>query len=159
MLLKWYSTMVKHHLQERNCGMSTDANKLRALRYLLIQLVLQVLLRPGDFSEASSELIICCKKAFATPDLLDSSGDDETDGDGVPALMDVLLDTLLSLLPESSAPMRSAIEQVIVRSSIYLSSALFHMCTNCSVFYLSKACKLVCGVFKIYQACAYKLSV
>ncbi|KAG5526172.1 hypothetical protein RHGRI_032450 [Rhododendron griersonianum] len=98
--------------EERNCGMSTDANKLRALRYLLIQLVLQVLLRPGDFSEASSELIICCKKAFATPDLLDSSGDDETDGDGVPALMDVLLDTLLSLLPESSAPMRSAIEQV-----------------------------------------------
>ncbi|KAL6964195.1 DNA-directed DNA polymerase [Sarracenia purpurea var. burkii] len=98
--------------EERNCGLSADANKLHALRYLLIQLVLQVLLRPGEFSEAASELTICCKKIFATPDLLDSSGEDETDGDGMPALMDVLVDTLLSLLPQSSAPMRSAIEQV-----------------------------------------------
>ncbi|GFY89461.1 DNA polymerase V family [Actinidia rufa] len=98
--------------EERNCGLSADANKLHALRYLLIQLVLQVILGPGEFSEAASELIICCKKAFATPDLLDSSGEDETDGDETPALMDVLVDTLLSLLPQSSAPMRSAIEQV-----------------------------------------------
>ncbi|GFS34513.1 DNA polymerase V family [Actinidia rufa] len=98
--------------EERNCGLSADANKLHALRYLLIQLVLQVLLRPGEFSEAASELIICCKKAFATPDLLDSSGEDDADGDETPALMDVLVDTLLSLLPQSSAPMRSAIEQV-----------------------------------------------
>uniref|UniRef100_A0A5B6YU56 Putative DNA polymerase V n=1 Tax=Davidia involucrata TaxID=16924 RepID=A0A5B6YU56_DAVIN len=98
--------------EERNCGLGTDANKLHALRYLLILLLLQVLLRPGEFSEAASELIICCKKAFAAPDLLDSSEDDEPDGDGTPALMDVLVDTLLSLLPQSSAPMRSAIEQV-----------------------------------------------
>ncbi|CAL5358197.1 unnamed protein product [Camellia sinensis] len=98
--------------EERNCGLSADANKLHALRYLLIQLVLQVLLRPGEFSEAASELIICCKKAFSCPDLLDSSGDDETDSDGTPVLMDVLVDTLLSLLPQSSAPMRSSIEQV-----------------------------------------------
>ncbi|CAL5377606.1 unnamed protein product [Camellia sinensis] len=98
--------------EERNCGLSADANKLHALRYLLIQLVLQVLLRPGEFSEAVSELIICCKKAFSTADLLDSSGEDEIDGDGTPMLMDVLVDTLLSLLPQSSAPMRSAIEQV-----------------------------------------------
>ncbi|XP_052191832.1 uncharacterized protein LOC127801057 isoform X2 [Diospyros lotus] len=98
--------------EERNCGLSSDANKLHALRYLLIQLVLQILLRPGEFFEAASELIICCKKAFSTPDLLDSSGEDETDDDGTPELMDVLVDTLLSLLPQASAPMRLAIEQV-----------------------------------------------
>ncbi|GAB4850061.1 hypothetical protein Ancab_029360 [Ancistrocladus abbreviatus] len=97
----------------RNCGPSTDdANKLHALRYLLIQLLLQLLLRPGEFSEAASELIICCQKAFAVHDLLDSSGEDETETDGLPDLMDVLVDTLLSLLPQSSAPMRSAVEQV-----------------------------------------------
>ncbi|CAK9136946.1 unnamed protein product [Ilex paraguariensis] len=98
--------------EERNCGLSTDANKLHALRYLLIQLLLQVILRPGEFSEAASELIICCKKAFGASELLDSSGEDEPDGDGTPKLMDVLVDTFLSLLPQSSAPMRSAIEQV-----------------------------------------------
>ncbi|KAI8025671.1 rDNA transcriptional regulator pol5 [Camellia lanceoleosa] len=106
--------------EERNCGLSADANKLHALRYLLIQLVLQVLLRPGEFSEAVSELIICCKKAFSTADLLDSSGEDEIDGDGTPMLMDVLVDTLLSLLPQSSAPMRSAIEQVNAGTTIFI---------------------------------------
>ncbi|KAL6955525.1 DNA-directed DNA polymerase, partial [Sarracenia purpurea var. burkii] len=64
-----------------------------------------------EFSETASELTICCK-IFATPDLLDSSREDETDGDGVLALMDALVDTLLSLITQSSAPMRSAIEQV-----------------------------------------------
>ncbi|KAJ4964300.1 hypothetical protein NE237_024239 [Protea cynaroides] len=100
--------------EERNNGPGAAANKLHALRYLLIQLLLQVLLRPGEFSEAASEVIICCKKAFGTADLLDSSGeeDDESDSGGMPELMDVLLDTLLSLLPQSSAPMRSAVEQV-----------------------------------------------
>lgn len=70
-----------------------------------------MLLRPRDFSEAASELIICCKKAFPTPDLLESSGEEDAD-DTTPAVMDVLVDTLLSLLPQSSAPMRTAIEQV-----------------------------------------------
>lgn len=98
--------------EERNCGMSVDANRLHALRYLLIQLLLQLLLGPGEFSEAAYEMIICCKKFFPSPDLLDSSGDDEPDGDEAPELMDVFVDTLLSLLPQSSAPMRSAIEQV-----------------------------------------------
>nr|GEU41031.1 myb-binding protein 1A [Tanacetum cinerariifolium] len=97
--------------KERNCGMSADANRLHALRYLLIQLLLQLLLRPGEFSEATSEIIICCKKFFPSPDLLDS--DDEPNGDEEPELMDVFVDTMLSLLPQSSAPMRSAIEQVI----------------------------------------------
>lgn len=104
-------------LQERNCGLSMDANKLHALRYLLIQLLLQVLLRPGEYSEPASELIMCCKKAFASSDLLNSSAEDELDDDSAPKLMDVLVDTLLSLLPQSSAPMRSAIEQVCVNSA------------------------------------------
>ncbi|KAK4381305.1 Myb-binding protein 1A-like protein, partial [Sesamum angolense] len=98
--------------EERNCGLSADASKLHALRYLLIQLLLQILLRPGEFFEAASELVVCCKKAFGSSDLLESSGEDEPEGDGVPELMDVLVDTMLSLLPQSSAPLRSAIEQV-----------------------------------------------
>ncbi|KAL8060842.1 hypothetical protein ABFX02_02G051300 [Erythranthe guttata] len=98
--------------EERNSGLSTDANKLHALRYLLIQLLLQIMLRPGEFFEAASELVICCKKAFGSSDILESSGEDEPDGDDAPALMDVLVDTMLSMLPQSTAPMRSAIEQV-----------------------------------------------
>lgn len=77
-----------------------------------------MLLRPEEFTEAAMELIICCKKAFSSADLLGSSGDDELDGDGTPQLMDVLVDTLLSLLPQSSAPMRSAIEQVYALQNI-----------------------------------------
>ncbi|XP_011002970.1 PREDICTED: DNA polymerase V-like [Populus euphratica] len=97
--------------EEKNCVIGAEANKLHAMRFLLIQLLLQVLLRPGEFSEAASELIICCKKAFAASDLLDS-GEEELDNDADPKLMDVLVDTFLSLLPQSSAPLRSAIEQV-----------------------------------------------
>ncbi|KAL6269884.1 hypothetical protein ACE6H2_026795 [Prunus campanulata] len=96
--------------EERNCGLSGDANRLHALRYLLIQLLLEMLLRPKEYLDAVSELIICCKKSF--PDLLDSPGEDGLDGDDTPAVMDVLVDTLLSLLPQSSAPMRTSIEQV-----------------------------------------------
>ncbi|KAL2579326.1 hypothetical protein AAZV13_15G056800 [Glycine max] len=98
--------------EERSRDCSTDANRLHALRYLLIQLLLQVLLHPGEFSEAASELVICCKKAFSTSDLPESSGEDDVEVDDAPELMDVLVDTLLSLLPQSSAPMRSSIEQV-----------------------------------------------
>ncbi|XP_019419265.1 PREDICTED: DNA polymerase V [Lupinus angustifolius] len=100
--------------EEKSKGLAqpADANKLHALRYLLIQLLLQVLLRPGEFSEAASELVICCKKAFSAFDLPGSSGEDDSDDDDAPQLMDVLVDTLLSLLPQSSAPMRSSIEQV-----------------------------------------------
>lgn len=71
-----------------------------------------MLLRPREFSEAASELIICCRKVFPVPDLLDSSGEDDEDSGAIPAVMDVLVDTLLSILPESTAPMRTAIEQV-----------------------------------------------
>ena len=97
-----------------------DANKLHALRYLLIQLLLQILLRPGEVHEAANELIICCKRAFGTSDLLDSSGEDELNGDGTPDIMDVLVDTMLSLLPQSSAPLRSAIEQVGGRTEYFI---------------------------------------
>ncbi|KAK4378537.1 hypothetical protein RND71_000399 [Anisodus tanguticus] len=98
--------------QERTLGPSIETNKFHSMRYLLIQLLLQVLLRPQEFSEASSELVICCTKAFRSSDLLASSGEDETDGDDAPEFMDVLVDTMLSLLPQSSAPTRTAIEQV-----------------------------------------------
>ncbi|CAI9781808.1 unnamed protein product [Fraxinus pennsylvanica] len=93
--------------QGGNFNLSMDVSKSHAMRYLLIQLLLQILVRPGEFSEAASELIMCCKKAFGPSDLLKSSGED-----GTPELMDVLVDTMLSLLPQSSAPMRSSIEQV-----------------------------------------------
>lgn len=76
-----------------------------------MQLLLQVLLQPEEFSEAASELVICCSKAFRSSDLA-SSGEDEADRDGTPELMDVLVDTMLSLLPQSSAAMRTAIEKV-----------------------------------------------
>lgn len=106
-----------------------NANKLHALRYLLIQLLLQVLLRPGEYSEAASELVMCCKKAFASSDLLNSSGEDELDDESEPKLMDVLVDTLLSLLPQSSAPMRSAIEQVCMNiASVDFFSVSIEIC-------------------------------
>ncbi|GAB2269508.1 hypothetical protein Dimus_004425 [Dionaea muscipula] len=102
------------YMVERNCQPSSEEEKkLHALRYLLLQLVLQLLLQPaGDLSEAASELIICCQKAFAVHDLLDSAGEEETEHGESPHLMDVLVDTLLSILPQASAPMRSSVEQV-----------------------------------------------
>lgn len=79
----------------------------------MVQLLLQILLHPGEFSEAASELSVCCDKAFSSSlDLLKSDGEGEADDEEEPAVMDVLVDTLLSLLPHSSAPMRSSIEQV-----------------------------------------------
>ncbi|KAF5206015.1 Dna polymerase v family [Thalictrum thalictroides] len=102
--------------EERNTAPGKNANRVHAMRCLLIQLMLQVLLRPGEFSESASELVLCCKKAFSSPDLLDESGndddDDVLDDGGMPKLMDVLVDTLLSLLPQSSAPLNLAVEQV-----------------------------------------------
>lgn len=80
------------------------------MRHLVVQLLLQILLHPGDFSEAASELSVCCDKAFSSSS---TDGEGEADGEEEPAVMDVLVDTLLSLLPHSSAPMRSSIEQVI----------------------------------------------
>ncbi|KAK9110951.1 hypothetical protein Scep_018470 [Stephania cephalantha] len=109
---KLLATETRLALEERNMGPGIVANKLHALRYLLIQLVLQLLLRPGEFHEAASELVICCNKAFPSPDPLGFLEDDDDSSDDEPKLMDVLVDTMLSLLPQSSAPMRTAIEQV-----------------------------------------------
>jgi hypothetical protein len=135
-------------MQEKNCVIGAEANKLHAMRYLLIQLLLQVLLRPGEFSEAASELIICCKKAFAASDLLDSSGEEELDNDADPKLMDVLVDTFLSLLPQSSAPMRSAIEQVCVVMEglvlyLYLHMYVAYLCLD---FNLALQCAFIIKV-------------
>lgn len=96
--------------EERNAESSSDTTKVHALRYLLIQLVLQLLLRPGELSEAAFELIICISKDRGFTELSETSRDE--DSDDSPNPLDVQLDTLLSLLPQSSAPMRFAIEQV-----------------------------------------------
>ncbi|KAM0933020.1 putative DNA-directed DNA polymerase [Dioscorea sansibarensis] len=98
--------------EARNIGPGPDANQLHALHYLLIQLLLQVLLHPGDFSEAALELVICCKKAFPTVARGDTSENDDEDDNDDPELMDVMVDTFLSLLPHTSGPMFYAIEQV-----------------------------------------------
>uniref|UniRef100_A0A1J3DHH6 DNA polymerase V n=1 Tax=Noccaea caerulescens TaxID=107243 RepID=A0A1J3DHH6_NOCCA len=96
--------------EERNSGLSAYAKKFHSLRHLVVQLLLQILLHPGEFSETATELSVCCDKAFKPSlDLLRSDGEGEEEE---PAVMDVLVDTLLSLLPHSSAPMRSSIEQV-----------------------------------------------
>ncbi|KAJ6819866.1 DNA polymerase V-like isoform X1 [Iris pallida] len=100
-------------LEERKFAFGIEANKLHALRYVLIQLVLQVLLCPGDFSEAAMELVICCKKAFPAAVHDDSSSEeDKFDDNDTPEMIDVLAETFLSLLPHSSGPMCFAIEQV-----------------------------------------------
>ncbi|CAA7034816.1 unnamed protein product [Microthlaspi erraticum] len=99
--------------EERNSGLSADAKKIHSLRHLVVQMLLQILLHPGEFSEAAAQLSVCCDKAFKLSlDLLRSDGEGEADEEEEPAVMDVLVDTLLSLLPHSSAPMRSSIEQV-----------------------------------------------
>ncbi|KAL1564588.1 DNA-directed DNA polymerase [Salvia divinorum] len=65
-------------------------------------------------SQLSKEEHKCATTTDATfiPSDPESSGEDEYEGDGAPELMDVLVDTMLSLLPQSSASLRSAIEQV-----------------------------------------------
>ncbi|KAI3913610.1 hypothetical protein MKW92_038254 [Papaver armeniacum] len=96
-------------------GRRKDADKLHALRYLLIQLLLQVLLRPEEFSEAAFQLVICCQKSYPSPDFLESEEKDAIMDDNEtpePELFDVLVDALLSLLPQSSPPLRLAVEQV-----------------------------------------------
>ncbi|XVF67336.1 hypothetical protein PTKIN_Ptkin10aG0112900 [Pterospermum kingtungense] len=57
---EWQEMETKLYKEERNSGLSCDENKLDALRNLIILLLLQVLLRYGEFCDAASELIICC---------------------------------------------------------------------------------------------------
>ncbi|GKC73209.1 Rab3 GTPase-activating protein catalytic subunit isoform X1, partial [Tanacetum coccineum] len=54
------------------------------------------------------------QKFFPSLDLLDS--DDEPNGDESPKLRDVLVDTMLSLLPQLSAPMRSQPLYIVAES-------------------------------------------
>ncbi|CDY46801.1 BnaC02g43090D [Brassica napus] len=75
-------------------SLSADANKCHALRHLVVQLLLKIFLHPGEFSEAASELSVCCDKAFSSSlDLLESDGEGEDDGEEEPTVMDVLVDT------------------------------------------------------------------
>lgn len=88
----------------------SNFSKMQAMRFLLIQLLLEIPLRPGEICETAAELLICCNKAFGNIiELVESNDDDENE---TPALMDVLVDALLSLLPHSPAPVRAAVEQV-----------------------------------------------
>ena len=136
--------------QERSRDCSTDANRLHALRYLLIQLLLQVLLHPGEFSEAASELVICCKKAFSTSDLPESSGEDDVEVDDAPELMDVLVDTLLSLLPQSSAPMRSSIEQVTMKNVVLIFDSYHCTSTRFDYHIVLPQCTPICCILTLY---------
>jgi DNA polymerase phi len=90
----------------------TDSSRMHAMRFLLIQLLLQILLHPGEFHEAAVDLTICCKKAFSFLSQDNSSeGEEEEEEGSAPQFMDVLVDTFLSLLPHSSGPLNYAIEQ------------------------------------------------
>lgn len=91
------------------CKGESNLSKMQAMRFLLIQLLLEIPLRPGEICETAAELLICCNKAFGNVIELVESNDDENE---TPALMDVLVDALLSLLPHSPAPVRAAVEQV-----------------------------------------------
>eukprot|EP01018_Ginkgo_biloba_P010694 Gb_40439 [translate_table: standard] len=59
----------------------------------------------------TTELVISCKKAFGS--VLELEVEDQDDEGEPPILMDVLVDTLLSLLPQSPAPVHGSVEQVL----------------------------------------------
>jgi len=105
-----------------------------------------VLLRPGEYSEAASELIICCKKAFPASDLPESSGEDDVEGGDAPELMDVLVDTLLSLLPQSSAPMRSSIEQVIMKNLMFIFCSYTYISSRLEYYIVLPLCMPRCRI-------------
>uniref|UniRef100_A0A7N0TMV7 DNA polymerase V n=1 Tax=Kalanchoe fedtschenkoi TaxID=63787 RepID=A0A7N0TMV7_KALFE len=113
------ATMAKLFKKEREIvfDSATDpdlkpkADRLHAMRYVLIQMVLQEFLQPDQYLEPAGELVICCEKELLLKD-------DET-----PEFTDVLVDTLLSLLPQSSASMRFTIEQVFKYFCIDVNSA------------------------------------
>ncbi|XP_059063372.1 uncharacterized protein LOC131044158 isoform X2 [Cryptomeria japonica] len=88
----------------------SNIRRMQAMRFLLIQLLLQIPLKHGEICETATELLICCKEAFDNVINLDVESHNEENV--TPAFMDVLIDALLSLLPQSSAPVRVAVEQV-----------------------------------------------
>ncbi|KAJ4757383.1 DNA polymerase V [Rhynchospora pubera] len=98
--------------EERKVSPGTDSSRMHAMRFLLMQLLLQILLHPGEFHEAAIDLTICCKKAFSFLSQGNSEEEEEEEEGSAPQFMDVLVDTFLSLLPHSSGPLNYAIEQV-----------------------------------------------
>lgn len=122
--------------EERKAGPGLDSTKMHVMRYLLIQLLLQVLLHPDEYWEAAVDVTICSKKSFPSIAQGDNStgqesgehGSQESDGDVSEEsdengsedsneevsleYMDVLVQTFLSILPHASGPVCFAIEQV-----------------------------------------------
>lgn len=84
-------------------------DRLQAMLSLLVQLLFESRLVPSVALEIASEITICCNKAFG--DLVELEVESPEDGEE-PAFMDVLVDVLLSLLAQPSAPIRAAAEQV-----------------------------------------------
>jgi hypothetical protein len=105
---------------------------MHVIRYLLIQLLLQLLLHPEEYWEAAIDVIICCKKTFPSIAQCDSSslpkpledveeesdedGSEEPNEDGALEFMDVLVQTFLSLLPHVSGPVCFTIEQASIHA-------------------------------------------
>ncbi|CAK9219878.1 unnamed protein product [Sphagnum troendelagicum] len=88
-----------------------QAEKLLAMRSLLLQLLLESFLEPGSVSGSAVDLAICCRKAF--PGISAEVTDNlQQDSNEMPPVMDVLVDIILSLLAQSSLPVRAAAEQV-----------------------------------------------
>ncbi|TVU33504.1 hypothetical protein EJB05_25327 [Eragrostis curvula] len=116
--------------EERKAAPGLDSAKTHAMRYLLIQLLLQVLLHPDEFWEAAVDVTICCKKSFPAIAQGDNSTgpesnehvsqDSDEDGSEEPneelslEFMDVLVQTFLSVLPHVSGPMCFTIEQASI---------------------------------------------
>ncbi|ONM32249.1 uncharacterized protein [Zea mays] len=50
--------------KEVKTGPGLESTWMHAMRYLLIQLLLQVLLHPDEYWEATFDVAICCKKSF-----------------------------------------------------------------------------------------------
>lgn len=88
-----------------------QAERLLAMRSLLLQLLLESFLEPGSVSGSAVDLAICCRKAF--PGISAGVTDNlQHDSNEMPPVMDVLVDIILSLLAQSSLPVRAAAEQV-----------------------------------------------
>ncbi|XP_062218145.1 uncharacterized protein LOC133918324 [Phragmites australis] len=122
--------------EERKAGPGLDSTKMHVMRYLLIQLLLQVLLHPDEYWEAAIDVTICCKKSFPAIAQGDNSsrqesnecglqdsdeneseesnedGSEESNEEVSLEFMDVLVQTFLSILPHVSGSVCFTIEQV-----------------------------------------------
>lgn len=58
-------------------GPGADSFRMHAMQFLLIQLLLQILLHPGEFHKAAIDLTNCCKKAFSFLSQGNSSEEEE----------------------------------------------------------------------------------